>query len=40
MELKNQDRTLFGTKIKNELTNEIGLLLYTWTNRFADADFR
>ena len=37
-ELKNQDRTLFGTKIKNELTNEIGLLLCTWTNIFADAE--
>lgn len=36
MTLKNQSRLLFGTKIKNNLTNEIGLLIYTWDNQFAD----
>lgn len=35
---KNQNRTLFGTKIHNNKTNEIGLLLFTWTNTFADGD--
>ena len=29
---------LFGTKICNNKTNEIGLLIYTWTNSFADGD--
>lgn len=29
---------LFGTKIHNNKTNEIGLLIYTWTNSFADGD--
>ncbi len=38
MTLKNQDRTMFGTKILNNKTNEIGLLLYTWDNTFADKD--
>ena len=33
-----KDRTMFGTKIKNHKTNEYGLLIYTWTNRFADVD--
>lgn len=28
----------FGTKILNHKTNEIGLLIKTWTNKFADAD--
>lgn len=31
-----KDRTMFGTKILNNKTNEIGLLLYTWDNTFAD----
>jgi len=34
--LKNQNRLLFGTNIKNLKTNEIGLLIYTWNNTFAD----
>ncbi len=38
MTLKNQDRTMFGTKILNNKTNEIGLLLYTWDNTFVDKD--
>ena len=38
MVLKNQNRLLFGTKIKNLKTNEIGLLIYTWDNSFADRD--
>ena len=28
----------FGTKIKNTQTNEIGLLIKTWVNKFADGD--
>ena len=35
---KNQDRTMFGTKIFNQETKEYGLLIYTWTNTFADGD--
>ena len=27
---------LFGTKILNRQTNEIGLLIKTWKNEFAD----
>lgn len=38
MALKNQNRLLFGTKIKNLKTNDIGLLIYTWDNQFADGD--
>ncbi|MBR5544825.1 MAG: hypothetical protein IKU66_05065 [Clostridia bacterium] len=36
MTLKNQSRLGFGTKILNHKTNEIGLLIYTWDNTFAD----
>lgn len=38
MELKNQDRTMFGTKIFNHRTQEEGLLIYTWTNTYADGN--
>lgn len=38
MMLKNQNRLLFGTKVLNIKTNEVGLLLYTWDNTFADGD--
>ena len=38
MELKNQDRRMFGTISINNKTNKKGLLLYTWTNSFADGD--
>ena len=31
-----KDYTMYGVKITNQKTNEIGLLLYTWTNIFAD----
>lgn len=31
-----KDLTLFGTKILNNKTNEIGLLIYTWDNIYAD----
>lgn len=31
-----KDYTMYGTKIKNLETKEIGLLLYTWVNQFAD----
>ncbi len=37
-DLKDLDRTMFGTMVKNHTTNEIGILLYTWTNSFADGD--
>lgn len=33
-----KDRMMFGTKILNQKTNEMGLLIYTWTNKFADRD--
>lgn len=32
-----KDRTLFGTKVVNFKTEELGLVLYTWTNVYADA---
>lgn len=32
-----KDRTMFGTKIYNYKTKEQGILLYTWTNIYADA---
>ena len=38
MELKDKDTTLFGTKIFNNETQEMGILLYTWTNSYADGD--
>ena len=33
-----KDRTMFGTKILNHETKEVGLLIYTWTNKFADGN--
>jgi len=33
-----KDRTMFGTKIFNHKTKEVGLLIYTWTNKFADGN--
>lgn len=33
-----KDRMLFGTKIYNYNTKELGLVLYTWKNKFADAE--
>lgn len=33
-----KDRTLFGTKIYNNETKEQGIVIYTWTNQFADGD--
>lgn len=38
MELKNQSRLAFGTKILNHETNEMGLLIYTWDNTYANGD--
>jgi hypothetical protein len=35
-----KDYTLYGTKIYNNKTDEIGLLIYTWVNRFADGDVK
>ena len=40
--LKDFDRTLFGTKIVNFNTEKLGLILYTWTNvypRFCGIKF-
>lgn len=31
-----KDFTMFGTKILNNKTKEISLLLYTWKNVYAD----
>lgn len=30
--------TLYGTKIQNNKTNEIGLLICTWVNSYADGN--
>ena len=38
MVLKNQDRTMFGTKIFNHETQEQGILIYTWINSYADGN--
>lgn len=34
--LKDFDRTLFGTKVLNLETKKLGIVLYTWTNVYAD----
>lgn len=34
----NKDYTLFRTKIQNHKTGEIGLLICTWVNKFADGE--
>ena len=34
----NKDYKLYGTKILNLQTQEIGLLICLWTNKFADGD--
>lgn len=34
----NKDFKLFGTKILNLKTQEIGLIICTWVNKFADGD--
>ena len=33
-----KDYHLYGTKVLNLKTHEIGLLIYTWKNKFADAE--
>ena len=33
-----KDYHLYGTKVLNLKTQEIGLLIYTWKNEFADAE--
>ena len=33
-----KDYTLYGTKILNRKTGEIGLLIKTWKNKYADAE--
>ena len=38
MKLKDKDTTMFGTKIYNYKTDKAGILLYTWTNTYADGD--
>lgn len=36
--LKDFDRTLFGTKVLNLETKNLGIVLYTWTNIYADGN--
>lgn len=36
--LKDFDRTLFGTKVLNQETKKLGIVLYTWTNVYADGN--
>lgn len=31
-----KDYTLYGTKIFNSKSKEIGLIIYTWKNKFTD----
>lgn len=38
MELKDKDTMLFGTKVFNNQTQKLGLVLYTWTNTYADGE--
>jgi len=38
MMLKNQSNVLYGTKIFNNETKSIGLLIYTWDNTFGNSD--
>ena len=33
-----KDYTLYGTKVLNLKTQEIGLLICTWKNKFADSE--
>ena len=34
----NKDNRLYGTKILNQKTKEVGLLICIWKNKFADAE--
>lgn len=34
----NKDYRLYGTKILNQNTKEVGLLICIWKNKFADAE--
>ena len=34
----NKDYRLYGTKILNPKTKEVGLLICIWKNKFADAE--
>lgn len=36
--LKDFDRTLFGTKVLNLETKKLGIVLYTWTNIYTDGE--
>ena len=36
--MTDKDYKLYGTKILNLQTQEIGLLICLWTNKFADCD--
>lgn len=38
MTLKNQSNLLYGTKVYNEETKSIGLLIYTWDNTFWSSE--
>ena len=33
--MREKDRTMFGTRVYNTKTNQQGVLIYTWQNRFA-----
>lgn len=33
-----KDYTLYGKKVQNHNTREIGLLICTWVNKFTDGD--
>lgn len=33
-----KDYTMYGTKIYNHKTKTIGLIIYTWVNKYADGD--
>ena len=34
----NKDYRLYGTKLLNQKTKEVGLLICIWKNKFADAE--
>lgn len=38
MKRKNLCRIGYGTKVLNHRTGEVNLLIYSWTNTFADGD--
>lgn len=38
LNLKNRNDLLFGTKVMNHQTGELGIVIYTWLNKYADKD--